>query len=138
MTTQRIDIIMNGVTGRMGTNQHLARSIAAIIKQGGVQVSPELTLMPDPILTGRNENKLRPLAEQYGNEAQGTPFSFFWRHVKKVKKKVKVCCLSLWFLASGTPPTSYLLPKERDVTDEKRREYQSEEEEKKLNGTRRA
>ena len=60
---------MNGVTGRMGTNQHLARSITAIIKQGGIQVSPDLTLMPIPLLTGRNENKLRALAEQYGNEA---------------------------------------------------------------------
>lgn len=57
---------MNGVTGRMGTNQHLIRSILAIIQQGGVKISDELTLMPDPILTGRNENKLRALAERTG------------------------------------------------------------------------
>jgi len=35
MKIHRVGIIMNGVTGRMGTNQHLYRSIAAIIKQGG-------------------------------------------------------------------------------------------------------
>lgn len=54
---------MNGVTGRMGTNQHLLRSIDAIIKQGGVQVGPEEIIMPDPILVGRNETKLKKLVE---------------------------------------------------------------------------
>jgi len=68
---RRIGIIMSGVTGRMGTNQHLIRSILAIIRQGGVRISPELTLMPDPILVGRNENKLRKLAEQHGPDAIG-------------------------------------------------------------------
>jgi len=38
MTTQRIGIIMNGVTGRMGRIQHLARSIAAIRADGGLDV----------------------------------------------------------------------------------------------------
>lgn len=66
METRRIGVIMNGVTGRMGTNQHLARSVAAIIKQGGVKVSSDLVLMPDPILTGRSESKLKALAETYG------------------------------------------------------------------------
>lgn len=61
MKTHRIGIIMNGVTGRMGTNQHLLRSIDAIIKQGGVKVSPTETIMPDPILVGRNETKLKSL-----------------------------------------------------------------------------
>ena len=63
METRRIGVIMNGVTGRMGTNQHLVRSILAIIQQGGVKISPDLTLMPEPLLTGRNENKLSHLAE---------------------------------------------------------------------------
>jgi predicted dehydrogenase len=56
-----LGIIMNGVTGRMGTNQHLIRSIDAIIKQGGIKVGPDLTIMPDPILIGRSESKLRDL-----------------------------------------------------------------------------
>ncbi|MEM9235488.1 MAG: Gfo/Idh/MocA family oxidoreductase [Verrucomicrobiota bacterium] len=64
MKKHRIGIIMNGVTGRMGTNQHLLRSIDAIIKQGGVQVSPTETIMPDPILVGRNEAKLKGLIEK--------------------------------------------------------------------------
>ena len=46
METKRIGIILNGVTGRMGTNQHLDRSICAMIKQGGIKVSDDLTLMP--------------------------------------------------------------------------------------------
>ena len=61
MTTHRIGIIMNGVTGRMGTNQHLLRSIDAIIKQGGVPIGQDEVILPDPILVGRNEGKLREL-----------------------------------------------------------------------------
>ena len=76
METRRIGIIMNGVTGRMGTNQHLERSITAIIEQGGIRVSDDLTLMPDPILTGRSENKLKALAENYGPRAIGTPYNY--------------------------------------------------------------
>jgi hypothetical protein len=66
MEERRIGIVLNGVTGRMGTNQHLVRSILAIMKQGGVKVSDDLVLMPDPILTGRNANKLKRLADAYG------------------------------------------------------------------------
>jgi predicted dehydrogenase len=66
MNTQRIGIIMNGVTGRMGTNQHLIRSIKAIRDQGGLRVNDDLTLMPDPILTGRNHDKLAALAARTG------------------------------------------------------------------------
>jgi len=61
-------IIMNGVTGRMGTNQHLMRSIVAIIKQGGVKISDSEFIMPDPVLVGRNEAKLKKLAEMAGVE----------------------------------------------------------------------
>ena len=68
---KRIGIIMNGVTGRMGTNQHLVRSILAIRDQGGVSAGDD-TLMPDPVLVGRNEVKLRALAERYGIERWST------------------------------------------------------------------
>ena len=76
METRTIGIAMSGVTGRMGTNQHLIRSILAIIKQGGVRVSPALTLMPDPVLVGRNADKLRALAEAHGPDAVGGPLKF--------------------------------------------------------------
>ena len=66
MKEHKIGIIMNGVTGRMGTNQHLLRSIAAIIKQGGVKICEEETIMPDPILVGRNSDKLEKLCELSG------------------------------------------------------------------------
>jgi len=66
MKEHKIGVIMNGVTGRMGTNQHLLRSIAAIIKQGGVNISEEETIMPDPILVGRNSGKLEKLCELAG------------------------------------------------------------------------
>lgn len=64
----KIGIIMNGVTGRMGTNQHLMRSIVAIIKQGGVKISDTEIIMPEPILVGRSEAKLKKLAEMSGVE----------------------------------------------------------------------
>ncbi|MEM9479308.1 MAG: Gfo/Idh/MocA family oxidoreductase [Verrucomicrobiota bacterium] len=71
MSEQRIGIIMNGVTGRMGMNQHLIRSVLAIREQGGVQVGND-TLMPDPILTGRNGDKLAALANEHGVERWST------------------------------------------------------------------
>jgi predicted dehydrogenase len=66
LKTHKLGIIMNGVTGRMGTNQHLMRSIVAIIKHGGVKLSETEVIMPDPILVGRNPVKLEKLAAQAG------------------------------------------------------------------------
>ena len=57
---------MNSVTGRMGLNQHLIRSILAIRDQGGLVLGDGNVLMPDPILVGRNENKLRAIANAHG------------------------------------------------------------------------
>jgi predicted dehydrogenase len=62
----RVGIIMNGVTGRMGLNQHLVRSILAIRKQGGVPLPDGSVIMPDPILLGRNATKLKAIAEAHG------------------------------------------------------------------------
>jgi len=62
MKKHTIGIIMNGVTGRMGTNQHYIRSILAIRKQGGVKVSDSEVLWPEPVLVGRSEAKLAKLA----------------------------------------------------------------------------
>src|SRR5579871_5659175 len=68
MRERRVGIIMNGVTGRMGTNQHLVRSILAIRAQGGVALKDGSRLMPDPILVGRNAGKVEALAKQHGVE----------------------------------------------------------------------
>jgi predicted dehydrogenase len=70
--THQVGIIMNGVTGRMGTNQHLMRSIVEIIKQGGVKVSPTEIIMPDPVLVGRNAAKLEKLCAMSGIEKYTT------------------------------------------------------------------
>lgn len=67
MSQQKIGIIMNGVTGRMGTNQHLIRSIVAIRREGGVPIpNSNDALYPEPILVGRDGGKLRHLAETHG------------------------------------------------------------------------
>jgi predicted dehydrogenase len=71
MQTHVVRLIMNGVTGRMGTNQHLIRSILAIRAQGGVKLGNGDIIMPEPTLAGRNEDKLRRLSEAGG----GLPFS---------------------------------------------------------------
>jgi predicted dehydrogenase len=76
METRTIGIILNGVTGRMGTHQHLVRSILAIMKQGGVKISDKLRLMPEPILTGRNAQKLKDLAELHGPPVNGKPLKY--------------------------------------------------------------
>jgi len=72
MNEQRIGVIMNGVTGRMGTNQHLIRSILAIRSQGGVELAGGNRIVPDPILVGRNPDKLRELARAHGLERFST------------------------------------------------------------------
>jgi predicted dehydrogenase len=72
MKQHKVGIIMNGVTGRMGTNQHLLRSIAPIIKEGGVKISAGETILPDPILIGRDQNKLEKLCEQSGIKKMST------------------------------------------------------------------
>ncbi len=69
--THEIGIIMNGVTGRMGLNQHLRRSLHAIMKQGGVQTADGDTIMPKPLLTGRNRAKLESISKECG----GIPFT---------------------------------------------------------------
>jgi predicted dehydrogenase len=66
MREHRVGVIMNGVTGRMGLNQHLIRSILAIRKQGGVILNDGSALVPDPILVGRNEEKLKAIAAAHG------------------------------------------------------------------------
>ncbi|HZR41334.1 MAG TPA: Gfo/Idh/MocA family oxidoreductase, partial [Ktedonobacteraceae bacterium] len=72
MTLRTVGIIMNGVSGRMGTNQHLIRSIVAIREQGGVALPSGDVLMPDPILVGRNEGKIEALAKAHGIERWST------------------------------------------------------------------
>jgi predicted dehydrogenase len=68
----RVGVIMNGVTGRMGTNQHLVRSIVGIREQGGVRLDDGGVIWPDPILVGRSEGKVRELAEEHGIERWST------------------------------------------------------------------
>jgi len=68
ISVHRVGIIMNGVTGRMGTNQHLMRSIVEIIRQGGVRIGSSERIMPDPILVGRNEIRLKELCARSGIE----------------------------------------------------------------------
>ena len=66
MTTHNLGVIMNGVTGRMGTNQHLMRSLVAIRQQGGIALPDGGVIVPDPVLVGRNAAKLEKLAQQAG------------------------------------------------------------------------
>jgi predicted dehydrogenase len=68
LATQSLGIIMHGVTGRMGLNQHLIRSILAIRKQGGVELPNGDRVVPDPILVGRNAEKVAALARAHGIE----------------------------------------------------------------------
>jgi predicted dehydrogenase len=66
MTTHRLGLIMHGITGRMGYNQHLVRSILAIREQGGVTLPNGDRVMPDPILVGRNGEKIAEIARKHG------------------------------------------------------------------------
>jgi predicted dehydrogenase len=71
MTTHTLGVILNGVTGRMGLNQHLRRSIHAIIEQGGVRIGESEAIMPRPLLVGRNAAKLEAISKEFG----GLPYT---------------------------------------------------------------
>jgi predicted dehydrogenase len=66
VSIRRIGVIMNGVTGRMGTNQHLLRSIEAIRADGGILLPAGDTLVPDPLLVGRDPARLEALSARAG------------------------------------------------------------------------
>ena len=68
MAEHRLGIIMHGVTGRMGKNQHLVRSILAIREQDGVELANGERVQVDPILVGRNAEKIEALAAEHGVE----------------------------------------------------------------------
>jgi predicted dehydrogenase len=72
MKEHKVGIIMNGVTGAWAPNQHLMRSIVEIIKQGGVKINAGETIMPDPVLVGRNESKLQKLCAMSGIKKMST------------------------------------------------------------------
>ena len=72
MAAKTLRVVMNGVTGRMGTNQHLVRSVVAIRAQGGVPLSDGSRVQLDPILIGRNAEKVAQLAKAYGIERWST------------------------------------------------------------------
>jgi predicted dehydrogenase len=66
MATRTLRIAMEGVTGRLGTNQHLIRSVLAIRNEGGLLLRSGDRLMPEPILVGRNPEKVAALAAAHG------------------------------------------------------------------------
>jgi predicted dehydrogenase len=66
MSVRELGVVMNGVTGRMGYNQHLVRSILAIRGQGGIELADGTRVVPEPLLVGRSEAKLRDIAERHG------------------------------------------------------------------------
>ena len=66
MSEKRIGIVMHGVTGRMGMNQHLIRSVLEIRRQGGVALKDGTRIVPDPLLVGRNAAKVEELARRHG------------------------------------------------------------------------
>jgi len=72
MRTHSVGIIMNGVTGRMGLNQHLRRSIYAIMQQDGVRLNDAEKIMPRPLLIGRNASKLEAISKECGGLAFST------------------------------------------------------------------
>jgi predicted dehydrogenase len=66
MARETIGIAMNGVTGRMGYRQHLLRSILSIREQGGLVLPDGRTVWPEPVLVGRNAEKIEALAARHG------------------------------------------------------------------------
>ena len=65
MTDVALRVAMNGVTGRMGYHQHLVRSLLAIRAEGGVPLPDGRRVTVEPVLLGRNADRLREIARQH-------------------------------------------------------------------------
>jgi predicted dehydrogenase len=72
MASSVFRIAMNGITGRMGYHQHLLRSILPIRDAGGVELPDGSRVQVEPILVGRNEEKIRQIAREHGIERWST------------------------------------------------------------------
>ncbi|PPG35262.1 oxidoreductase [Pseudoclavibacter sp. RFBG4] len=66
MTTDKLGIIVNGATGRMGYRQHLVRSLLALRDEGGIPLSDGTRRPIELYLVARNEERLRELAAKHG------------------------------------------------------------------------
>jgi predicted dehydrogenase len=65
-TIHTVGVIMNGVTGRMGLNQHLRRSLWPIMQAGGLRLGDAEAILPKPLLVGRNPAKLEAISKEFG------------------------------------------------------------------------
>jgi predicted dehydrogenase len=65
-TIHSVGVIMNGVTGRMGLNQHLRRSLYAIIQEGGIALNDDEAILPHLLLVGRSPSKLEAISKETG------------------------------------------------------------------------
>jgi len=72
VTTRTLRIAMNGITGRMGYRQHLVRSILPIREQGGITLADGTRVQVEPVLVGRNADKVREIATRHGVELWST------------------------------------------------------------------
>src|SRR5256714_11757571 len=66
MSPETIGVIVNGVTGRMGYRQHLVRSLLAIRDEGGVAAADGTRIWPEPVLVGRDPDRLAEIAAPHG------------------------------------------------------------------------
>ncbi|MET1006195.1 MAG: Gfo/Idh/MocA family oxidoreductase, partial [Propionibacteriaceae bacterium] len=71
-TPRVLRIAMNGVTGRMGYRQHLLRSILPLREAGGLELADGTRVQVEPILVGRNEAKIKELAQLHKVEHWST------------------------------------------------------------------
>ncbi len=66
MATRTLGIIMDGATSRIATQMHLLRTLLPIRKEGGLPLANGDRLMPEPLLLGRNAQRLAALGQELG------------------------------------------------------------------------
>jgi predicted dehydrogenase len=66
MAVIKVPVFVRSATGRMTRRQHLERSLAAIVADGGLEIPGGDCIMPEPFLLGRREETLAPLATELG------------------------------------------------------------------------
>lgn len=71
MAAEPLGIIINGATSGIVNRQHLGQALGPIIEEGGLRVG-DRTIMPKPLLVGRNEDRLKQVAERFGLDSWST------------------------------------------------------------------
>ncbi len=74
MSVETLGIVLNGASGGIANRQHLERALIPMIREGGLPVGGR-RIVPKLLLVGRDEGRLKAVADRFGLDAWTTDLS---------------------------------------------------------------